>query len=207
MANVQSIVSIEDIQDGIIILKGGALRAILLASAVNFSLKSQEEQDALTSGYQNFLNSLDFQLQIIIASRKLDISDYLRLLENKRREQPNELLRIQIAEYTDFIKTLTEMSNIMNQIFYVVVPFSPIEKKGGVFESLNIFKKSEENEEVSLEESKLQIMQRVEFIKASLNQLGIKSVQLNRDELAELMYHFYNPEAVERIPPENKTNK
>ncbi|TSC53317.1 MAG: Type IV secretory pathway VirB4 protein [Parcubacteria group bacterium LiPW_39] len=193
-APVQQQIQIEDIQEGVIILKGGGLRAVLLTTSVNFSLKSTEEQDALIYKYQGFINSLDFPIQILVISRQLDISAYLTALEQRRKEQPNELLRIQIAEYTDFIKNLVQMSNIMSQTFLVVVPLAPVEKKeGGFIAKLGLFQKSNnQNENKSLEELKVQLWQRVEYVMAGLNGLGIKAAPLNNQEITELFYHLYN---------------
>jgi len=193
-APVQQQIQIEDIQDGVISLKGGGLRAVLLTTSVNFSLKSTEEQDALVYKYQGFINSLDFPVQILVVSRQLDISGYLTTLEQKRKEQPNELLRIQIAEYTDFIKNLVQMSNIMSQTFLVVVPLSAMEKKeSGLIEKLGLFGKSnKQNENKSDEELKAQLWQRVEYVAAGLSGVGVKAVALNTQEITELFYHLYN---------------
>ena len=128
--STQQLVDIEEIRDGVIVLKGGALRAILMVSSVNFSLKSAEEQDAIIFGYQSFLNSLDFPLQIIVNSRRLKIDSYLKTLNELEKEQTNDLLKMQTVEYSDFIKQLVEMSNIMSKTFYAIVPFSFMESKG-----------------------------------------------------------------------------
>jgi ribosomal protein S16 len=194
----QQKVYIEDIQDGILVLKDGSLRAIVMTSSVNFALKSTEEQDALIYKYQGFLNSLDFPVQILATSRHLNISDYLAMIEQRRREQPNELLRIQIAEYIDFIKNLVQMGNIMGQSFYVVVPLSRVEKKeANIIEKLGIFQKKTDEKEKSLEELKTQLWQRVEYVIAGLAGIGIKTTPLNTEEAAELFYRLYNMEAKE----------
>ncbi len=193
-APAQQQIQIEDIQDGIITLKGGGLRAVLMTTSVNFSLKSTDEQDALIYVYQGFVNSLDFPIQILVISRQLDISNYLVGLEQKRKEQPNELLRIQIAEYTDFVKNLVQMSNIMTQTFLVIVPLSPVEKKeSGFIEKLGLFQKQKnQNENKSFSELKAQLWQRVEYVTAGLNGVGIKATPLNNQELMDLFYHLYN---------------
>ncbi len=190
---VQQKIYLEDIQDGIIFSKDGSLKAVLMTSSTNFALKSTEEQDALIFKYQSFINSLDFPIQILVVSRHLDISDYVMTLEQKRKEQPNELLRIQIAEYIDFIKNLIQVSNIMNESFYVVVPLSRVEKKeGGIIEKLGLFQKNTSQEEKSIEELKSQLWQRVEYVAAGLAGIGIKAVPLNTQELTELFYRLYN---------------
>ncbi|PJE58304.1 MAG: hypothetical protein COU81_01450 [Candidatus Portnoybacteria bacterium CG10_big_fil_rev_8_21_14_0_10_36_7] len=199
MANIKSTIDINNIKNNIVVLKNGGLRSVLLASAINFALKSPEEQDAITGSYQSFLNSLDFSLQIVITSRRMDISEYLESLENKRREQPSELLRIQIAEYLDFIKNLTGIANIMNQMFYIVVPFAPVESTTGGLGKFFNYSKNNEKQIISFEESASQLWQRVNFIISGLSQVGIKAVPLNNDELAEVYYHLYNPEAREHL--------
>ncbi len=211
-APVQQKILIDDIQNGVIILKSGELRVILMTSSTNFALKSTDEQDALIIKYQSFLNSLDFPLQILVVSRQLDISDYLATLEQKRKEQPNELLKIQISEYVDFIKNLIEVSNIMSQSFFVVVPLSGFEKKegAGMLEKFNLFKKSNNQAQTkSQEDLKAQLWQRAEYVISGLTGMGLKAVPLNTQETTELLYHLYNmgEEQKPTLPEEPKAEK
>ena len=203
-APVQQKIKVEDIQDGVIVLPGGDLRGILMTSSVNFSLKSTEEQDALIFKYQGFLNSLDFPVQILMVSRRLNIDEYLSAIEQKRKEQTNELLRIQIAEYLDFIKNIVQVGNIMDQSFYVVVPLSRVEKKtSGLAEKLGFFKKPQNEESKSFEELKTQLWQRLEYVAGGLAGLGIKSAPLNTEEITQLFYRLYNmgTKTVPTAPP------
>ena len=196
---VQQKITIEDIRDGVIIMPGGDLRGILIASSVNFSLKSTEEQDALIFKYQGFLNSLDFPVQILMVSRHLNIDEYLTSIEQKRKEQTNELLRIQIAEYLDFIKNLVQVGNIMDQSFYVIVPLPKVEKKeSGIAEKLGLFQKTGNEEIKSFDELKTQLWQRVGYVSSGLENIGVRSSILNTNELIELYYRLYNPEAKEK---------
>ena len=190
---VQQKITIEDIRDGVIIMPGGDLRGILIASSVNFSLKSTEEQDALIFKYQGFLNSLDFPVQILMVSRHLNIDEYLASIEQKRKEQTNELLRIQIAEYLDFIKNLVQVGNIMDQSFYVIVPLPKVEKKeSGIAEKLGLFQKTGNEEIKSFDELKTQLWQRLEYVAGGLAGMGIKSAPLNSEEITQLFYRLYN---------------
>ena len=200
-ASVQQKIDIDDIQEGVAVLRGGELRVVLMTSSVNFALKSEEEQDALIFKYQQFLNSLDFPVQILTISRKLDISGYLTMLEQKKKEQPNELLRVQISEYIDFVRNLVEVSNIMSQSFLVVVPLAPLEKKEtGLLKKLGLsFKKEVAGQQTkTLEELKTQLWQRVEYVVSGLTGLGLKAVPLNSEEMTELFYHLYNMGLKER---------
>jgi len=194
LAPVQQKIDIKDIQEGVIILKDGNLRAVLMTTSTNFALKSTEEQDALVMKYQSMLNSLDFPIQILVTSRQLDISSYLDLLEQKKKEQDNELLKVQIIEYEDFVKNLIEASNIMSQTFFVVVPLSRVEKKeGGIVSKLGLFKKGVKDQtDKNFEELKTQLWQRVEYVASGLNGIGIKAAPLNTQEITELFYHLYN---------------
>jgi len=194
----QNLIDISEIKDGVVIMKNGTLRAILMASSINFFLKSPEEQDALIFGYQSFLNSLDFPLQIIVNSRKLKIDNYIETLKKIEKDQTNELLKTQTAEYADFIKELVEMSNIMSKTFYVAVPFSMIEtKQGGIAQKVFSILKPKQTitgSKESFEQVKGQLMQRVDMISGGLTGLGIKNAMLNTQEIIELFYNLYNPD-------------
>ena len=190
-------VDIKTIKDGVVVLKNGTLRAVLLVSTVNFDLKSSDEQTAIIGAYQNFLNSLDFPVQIVINSRKLNIQPYLELLKERAREQRNELLKIQIIEYQEFIQSLTEVTNIMSKFFYLVVPFAPVEdvSEGVLGKISSIVRPADsvsEREEL-FETYKNQLWQRVDHVAAALGGTGLHFTELNTDELIELYYGMYNP--------------
>ncbi|MDO8566411.1 MAG: hypothetical protein Q7S04_04515 [Candidatus Moranbacteria bacterium] len=196
-SGTQKYVEVDEIRDGVIVLKSGALRAVVLVSSLNFDLKSTEEQDAIINQYQQFLNSLDFPVQIVISSRRFNIEPYLDLLEKEVKQQENELLRFQISEYKSFIKNLTEVSNIMSKYFYVVVPFSSSEDEQGGFidKILGTFrsKQSVGAHGVLFETYKAQLFQRVNHIATALGAAGVNAVPLGTEEIIELLYNSYNP--------------
>ena len=142
IASAKQFLAIDTIREDVIVLKEGGLRMILMCSSLNFALKSADEQDAITYQYQNFLNSLDFPLQFVIHSRKLNIAPYIDSLRTRQKEEDNELLKIQINEYIDFVTSFVDMSHIMSKTFYAVVPFIPdiLTQKGIVSGFLNMFK-------------------------------------------------------------------
>jgi hypothetical protein len=196
-ASTQQYVDVREVRDGVIILRNGALRSILLVSSLNFDLKSTEEQDAIIAQYQNFLNSLDFPVQVLIHSRRFNIEPYLQLLKEKEEDQTNELLRLQISEYQHFIKNLTEVSDIMSKYFYVIVPFAAIEdEQTGFFEKIGnmMNPKAAINEKRELFETyKNQLWQRVDHVSIGLSGTGVKVATLNTEEIIELLYNTYNP--------------
>lgn len=193
----QKYLDVAEVKEDVIILKSGALRCVLAVSAINFDLKSSDEQDAIIGQYQNFLNSVDFPLQILINSRKLDMGNYLDFLTDKEKGQSNELLRMQISEYKSFIEQLTSVSNIMDKNFYIIVPFSPIEnREKGFFSNFanmmnpqkNILEKRE-----NFETYKNQLYQRVDHIITALSGIGLRIIPLKTEELIELLFDSYNP--------------
>ena len=201
-SSAQEYLDIVEIKDGVIILRNGGLRTIIMVSSINFALKSTGEQDAIIYHYQNFLNSLDFPIQILINSRKLNIKQYLEMIKAKEKEQPNELLRIQTSEYLEFIQGLVEMANIINKTFYIVVPFSPVQLKNKNFidkvitgiglqqsERKGGTKFSEEN----FKKYKNQLLQRVNHILSGLSGIGLRMVVLDNQEIIEALYKIYNP--------------
>jgi len=199
----QKFVEIEDIQDGTVILKNGSLRRILMVSGINFELKSEEEQNIITYAYQNFLNSLDFSVQIVIHSRKLNIENYLDKLAERQSIETNELLKNQISEYIEFIRSFVELNAVMAKTFFVVVPYDPIVIPKGGKKILDLFKfgfkttKTPKVEE-SLEQKMGQLSQRTEQVINGLSQIGLRVVTLNDEELIELFYNLYNPATIEK---------
>ena len=199
----QQYIDIAEVHDGTVILKDGSLVAVLLVSSINFALKSEEEQNAIVEGYITFINSLNFSIQIVVQSRKLNIDNYLNQLKMKEKEQTNELLKIQINEYRDYIKQLVELGDIMTKRFYVVVPYNPQEgtkKQGAVAKILNSFKVVKT---VGLRREKflkysLELNRRVGVVQGGLSSMTLNSQRLDTQSLIELYYNVYNPAESER---------
>lgn len=204
-APAQQFLAIDAIREDTLVLKDGGLRVILMCSSFNFALKSSDEQDAVIFQYQNFLNALDFSLQFVIHSRRLNIEPYLESLAERQKEEPSELLKIQIAEYIEFIKTFVAATNIMSKSFFVVIPFTPTAFAeegviGKALSAIGVGKKQEGALETrSFEEHKQQIWQRVDTVIEGLQRFGIRSSPLNTEELIELFYGLYNPTEFEKI--------
>ena len=177
----QDFVPINDIKEGVVILKSGEYRAVLIASSVNLALKSEDEQLATISGFQSFLNSLDFIIEIYVQSRRFDIEPYIETLNQSLANTENDLLRMQISEYIEFIKRFVGEHNIMTKRFFVVVPYLP-SILSGLDNKSDIFFRNRE-----------QLSERVSVVAQGLSRIGVKSSQLNDAELAEMYYNIFNP--------------
>lgn len=198
----QEFVPIQEVRDGVILLKDGGLRAIVLANSVNLSLKSENEQKATILQFQNFLNTLDFAVQISVQSRKLDIRPYLLLLENRMKLQNEPLLKLQTKEYIEFIKNFTESVSIMTKSFFVVIPYThtALKSDSGLLKRFFARKSQEEAraaKEEDFEEKRSQLEERVSVIEQGLSRCGIKTAQLNTEEIVEVFYKVFNPGEVE----------
>lgn len=205
----QEFVPIEEIRDGIVILKDGGLRAILMASSINFALKSEDEKAAVLFQFQNFLNSLDFSVQLFIQSRNLDIRPYIQTLEERLKAQVNDLMRIQVSEYIDFVKNFTESSNIMSKSFFIVVPYNPsvLNIKQDVLGKFTGKKNSKDMARERgrrFEENRTQLQQRVASVEQGLTRTGVRIVQLGTEEVVELLYKMFNPGELEHSIPITK---
>lgn len=199
----QDFVPIKEVRDGIVVLKNGAMRGVVLASSLNFSLKSDDERNGIIMQFQDFINSLDFAVQISIQSRRLDIRPYIALLEDTYKEQVNDLLKIQTREYIEFVKKFTETTNIMTKSFFIVVPYDPamINLKGGMAGGLFQKKSSEEKtkeKQASFEENRTQLEQRVAVVEQGLSRCGIRVIRLGTEEVIELFYKIFNPGDTEK---------
>ncbi|MBI3290863.1 hypothetical protein HYZ76_01115, partial [Candidatus Falkowbacteria bacterium] len=198
----QSSLDIAEIREDAVILKDGTLRSVILVSSINFSLKSEDEQNAIIAAYVGFLNFLEFPLQIVIQSRKLDIDGYLNRLKKVEKEQTNELLRMQTAEYRQYVSELVEIGDIMNKRFYIVVPYDPLsdKQKSWLKKFLGVFSAAKEvklNQE-QFEKRRHALWQRVEHVITGLNSMSLKAVVLDTQSLIELYYNTYNPDVSSR---------
>ncbi|MGB9847980.1 MAG: TraC family protein [Patescibacteria group bacterium] len=214
-ASTEKFIDIETIKEDCVILKDGSLRAVLMVSGVNFDLLSETEQEIVLNAYQSLLNSLDFPLQILVHSRKINLDNYLNKIKELEKNEKNELLKLQIQEYYNFIDELVKSTNIMTKRFYVVVPYSPslISATSSANPLTQIFQKlplpfgkqkssvpqQEVDKETQFVNNKMQLYHRVAAVISALKAMGLNAIRLKTPELIELYYNFYNPEKQERV--------
>lgn len=198
-AATQKYLDIAEIRDDVVILKDGSLRGVIMTSSINFALKSPQEQEAVIASYVRFLNTIDFPVQIIIQSRRLDLDNYIEELEGKAKKQKNELLKAQISEYIEYIKDLIVMGDIMTKKFFVVCSYSSTEKK--LAGTKTFFQKLTEIisptaflslSNVTFERYKLELNKRLNHVRNNLSSMGIAASILSTQELIELYYSSYN---------------
>lgn len=202
--STQEFVPIKEVRDGIVLLKDGGMRGVLLASSLNFALKSNDERTAILFQFQDFLNSLDFSIQILIQSRKLDIRPYLALLEEQSKKQTNPLMKIQTGEYIEFIRNFTENTNIMTKNFFVVIPYTPAIISTSKANSITGFMRpgpdatAQQNADANFEESRTQLEERMSVVEQGLVRTGIRVARLGTEEVIELFYKAFNPGETEK---------
>lgn len=201
----QQLISVEQIRDGVAVVRGGGLRLVLETTGVNFALKSEAEQNALLAAFQEFLASLDFSIQFVVHSRRVNIDKYLAGIAAQTEKETNELLKLQTQEYLNFIRSFVELYSVMDKKFFVVVPYDPAIQKevvtGGIAKLLKrgqapVVETKYSDEEFSRHLS--QIETRRDQIIGGLERLGIALKPLGTEELIELFYNFYNPVAREK---------
>lgn len=205
-ATTQRHLPFSQLRENIIIMKDSSSRLIMRCSTINFLLKSSEEQDAIIMSFQRFLNTLDFPVQIMVRSTKLDIEWYLQKLKNKAVSQKNELLQNQTYEYIDYLKKLVEVAQIMKKDFYIVIPFDSEEdqsvKSTGIFWIFKNFWRAINNgDDISKIKSQIKnfssmkkwLAGRANTVKSSLESIGIRASELDKSELVNLLSEYYNP--------------
>lgn len=200
----QSHVNIAQIRNGIVYTRTGELRAVLEITPLNFALKSEADQNVIIGQYQSFINALNFPIQIIVQSRRLDLHPYLKSLEGYATQISNELLRLQAVDYIEFVSKLTSLANVMDKRFYVVVPYNPapIQKVGVLGKLFAPQKKSVVRFNAQQLQSYLATLkERVTVVTQGLEGMQLAVRQLNTQEVIELFYSVYNPEeaAEERL--------
>lgn len=197
-SSTQQHLGIAEIKDNTVVMRDGTLRAVLLVSSINFALKSEDEQNAVIDAYARFLNNIGFTLQIVIQSRELDIDNYLQYLKEKERAQTNKLLKIQTADYMEYIKELISLGKIMNKRFYVVVPYNPLTDKHKSFFS-QLGEALRPATTIKLKDKTFRnyqemLQRRVDSVTGGLESLGVAVARLDTQSLIELYYKTYNPE-------------
>lgn len=193
--STQSFVPVQDIRDNVVILKNGQLNMVLLASSINFALKSADEQEAILGQFQAFLNTLDFSIQFYIQSRRLNIQPYLELLASREEQQDNDLMRIQLQEYIQFIGAFTKEVDVMSKNFFIIIPYRPAAANlQSSFTELLGVKKRVYFDNDNFDEHKLQLEQRTTLVEQGLSRIGVRTVPLQNEELVELYYHVFNPQ-------------
>lgn len=192
--STQAFIPIKEIKEGVVVMRDGSLRVVLMLSSINFALKSEEEKNSIIGSYQSFLNSLAYPVQIYVKSRKLHLDAYLSALDKQLSTQTNELLRLQTSQYKDFIGELLQFASIMEKRFFVIVPFYP----SGIGSEKEGFLKSvvsgKPKIDTSFETQKTELMARVDQVISGLTGIGVRCVALNTEELIELYYTVYNPD-------------
>ncbi len=209
-ASTQKYLDIAEIRDNVVVLKDGSIRKVLLASSINFALKSEDEQNAIIQGYLSFLNSIDFPIQIVVQSRKLNMDKYLEELKLKMQEQTNDLLRNQISEYRKFVHELISLGNIMGKKFYIIVPYNPKgdPRKGFLSQVASIFTpaKTITISDKLFNQYLEKLESRANKVIGSLSGIGITAAPLETQSLVELYYTSYNIQLseIEKLPSREK---
>jgi len=199
-SSTQAHLPISEIHDDVLVLKNGGIRAVLNATSINFNLKSEDEQKSILYSYQGFLNTIDFPIQIVVRSKKLDIDLYLENLKKIGEKQENQLLQHQTFEYIDYVQKLVEYADIMEKDFYVIIPFDPFRSKkmNPIEKLLQTIKGKDTFSDIQrrkneFAELKKGLSTRVNVARGGLENCGLKIDQLNTKQLIELFYNTYNP--------------
>jgi type IV secretory pathway VirB4 component len=207
--STQSTLQLSEVRDSMVIMIDGSFRAVVACKSINFDLMSDREREGVEYSYQNFLNSLNFPVQILVRSERVDIGPYIEKLIATRRSQDNMLLGVLMDDYINFIDALANEANIMEKSFYIVVPYFPagdvqnlVEQGKGFFGKL--FAKPKNTithiDNAAYQKAKEEIKHRVDAVMAGLFQIGVQSVQLDTKALGELYYNYYNPDTAVRQP-------
>jgi uncharacterized small protein (DUF1192 family) len=201
--STEQFVEIEEIRGPVVILKDGSLRVIVEAMSVNFELKGEDEKISIIRGFQGFLNSVDFPIQIVIDSRKLDIANYIASLETMVQRLNNELLKVHATDYLRFVRGLADLTNVVSKRFYIVIPYYSSEltkgKEGILNKVTGIFGSKKKDKGISdenLQKYVVQLEQRVAVIRNGIEAIGVKTKVLEQDALASVFYSYYNPRPI-----------
>lgn len=207
--STQATLMFSELRDSLVIMKDGSFRAVVACQSINFDLMSETEREGVEYSYQNFLNSLNFTVQILVRSQRVDIGPYIERLIQMRRNNDNMLLGVLMDDYINFIDVLAQEANIMDKSFFIVIPYyASADLEAAVQQTKNFFKTFSKNKGPNVTRINRDVYNkaidelnnRVETVISGLFQIGIQSVRLNTKELSELFYNFNNPDTAVREP-------
>lgn len=198
--STQRYLPIAEIREDTVLLKNGGIRAVLKVNSINFNLKSEVEQQGIISGYQSFVNTLIFPVQILIRSTKLNIDPYIQSMKGRAEQQPSALLKEQTLDYADFMEKLVDIADIMQKNYYIIVPVdAPTKVKRGLFQRFFEWMNVDDNRSKALQRShefkaysKI-LRDRVTLVQSGMENVGLTLRRLKTDELVQLFYSIYNP--------------
>ena len=197
-ASTQEHLEVADVRDDLVLLKNGSVALILQTTAVNFGLLSETEQDATIFAYAGLLNSLSFSVQIVIRSKRSDVSAYIKLLNQQEARQTNPDLKTQIRKYREFVSATVQQNQVLDKSFYFVIPFSALQlgTAGAVSALTGKSKKLPYPKDYILDRAKTNLYPKRDHLTKQLNRIGLNARQLTTQELVELFYDIYNPTEV-----------
>jgi len=186
-ATTQQFIEIEEIQDDVILMKDYSAALVIEISAVNFWLLSSEEQMSMVYAYAGLLNSLSFPLQILILSKKMDISSYLDYLDQKINKMADQLIKTRLQSYKEFIKTIVKKNTVLEKRFFFVISFSPLELGISGANTASLKK------DYVLSRAKTSLYPKRDHLLRLLAKIGLSGAVLQKQHLVELFYNLYNP--------------
>lgn len=199
----QKLISVDTIRDNVVVVKGGGLRAVIEAEGINFELKSPEEQEALISAFQEFLVGLDFSLQLMVYSRRINIDDYIKKIKALETNETSPLIKNNITDYVNFLQSFLQEYNVMNKKFFVVVAYYPATIKASMIPGLSMNQSGSssktDNAEEEFQRGKQQLETRISVIADALSRMGIQPRVLSTEDLVALFYNLYNPMEKEEL--------
>lgn len=189
-ASTQKFIEVSDIVDDVVFFKNGDACSVIETSSVNFFLLSQDEQNARIYGYMGLINSLSFPIQILIVSRKIDMSSYISMLGERIQQVSSPRVQEHLTQYRSFIQELVSGGELLDKSLYVVVPFSRLElgpsaAKGGGSKKASYVKRVQE----ALSTKKSSVVEQIV-------RMGLSARVLPREELIKLYYELYNHETI-----------
>jgi type IV secretory pathway VirB4 component len=201
-ATTQQFIEIEEIQDDVVLLKDYSAVLVIEISAVNFWLLSSEEQMSIIYAYGSLLNSLSFPLQILILSKKMNISNYLDYLDQRIAKTSDEILKTRLKSYKEFIKNIVKKNTVLEKRFFFVIPFSPLEL------GISGVNTSSLKKDYVLSRAKTSLYPKRDHLLRLLAKIGLSGKVLQKQEITELFYNLYNPSPTGRplAPVESYTD-
>lgn len=116
------------LENGLIVSKNKYIKLIKIIP-INYDLKSNLEKEAILNSYKLFLKTCDFNIQILIQSKKESLSKMFNNLKAISKKEENEKIREICEKHIQYIKRKTEENKASSKNFYIVILYENTENR------------------------------------------------------------------------------
>ena len=144
---------------------------ILKILPINFNLKTDFEKEQILNSYKIFLKTCNFDIQILIQSKKEDLTNHIEKIKLNSQNENNKFINNYLNDYINYIKEKNNLNKSASKNFYLIIK-----------------NKTENNEENIIQE----LNEKYFKIKDNLLRCGNLIFECDKNEIKKILFSFFN---------------